>query len=172
LQFVPQSVDIRLCTFSEQIQKGLSLALFEVRRLRQEMENLTVQIVNISTSVPREMIWKAPVTITYSAQDHSGFLNGSEISDQLRNLTLVEFSFFLGFPVKQIAEPSQYPRLNTSPHLKDSWLRTVLLGVQEQQLRNEAFQMEIERKLAQLISEATLQKRRWKRASYAGSNTV
>lgn len=50
------------------------------------------------------MIWKAPVTITYSAQDHSGFLNGSEISDQLRNLTLVEFSFFLGFPVKQIAE--------------------------------------------------------------------
>ncbi|XP_040201334.1 UPF0606 protein KIAA1549 homolog isoform X2 [Rana temporaria] len=172
LQFVPQSVDIRLCTFSEQIQKGLSLALFEVRRLRQERENLTVQIVNISTSLPREMIWKAPVTITYSAQDHNGFLNGSEISDQLRNLTLVEFSFFLGFPVKQIAEPSQYPRLNTSPHLKDSWLRTVLLGVQEQQLRNEAFQTEIERKLAQLISEATLQKRRWKRASYAGSNTV
>ncbi|XP_077324893.1 UPF0606 protein KIAA1549 homolog isoform X3 [Lithobates pipiens] len=172
LQFVPQSVDIRLCTFSEQIQKGLSLALFEVRRLRQERENLTVQIVNISTSLPREMIWKAPVTITYSAQYHSGFLNGSEISDQLRNLTLVEFSFFLGFPVKQIAEPSQYPRLNTSPHLKDSWLRTVLLGVQEQQLRNEAFQTEIERKLAQLISEATLQKRRWKRASYAGSNTV
>lgn len=47
LQFVPQSVDIRLCTFSEQIQKGLSLALFEVRRLRQERENLTVQVKKI-----------------------------------------------------------------------------------------------------------------------------
>ncbi|XP_018424915.1 PREDICTED: UPF0606 protein KIAA1549 homolog [Nanorana parkeri] len=172
LQFVPQSVDIRLCTFSEQIQRGLSLALYEVRRLRQEKENVTVQIVNISTSLPRDMVWKAPVTITYTVQDRGGFLNGSEISDQLRNLSLVEFSFFLGFPVKQIAEPSQYPQLNTSPHLKDSWLRTVLLGVQEQQLRDEAFQAEMERKLAQLISEATLQKRRWKRASYAGSNSV
>ncbi|KAM5171920.1 UPF0606 protein KIAA1549 homolog [Mantella aurantiaca] len=172
LQFVPQSVDIKLCTFSEQIQRGLNQALYEVRRLRQERENVTVQIVNISTSLPREMIWKAPVTVTYTVQDRNGFLNGTEISNQLRNLSLVEFSFFLGFPVKQIAEPSQYPQLNTSPHLKDTWLRTVLLGVQEQQLRDEAFQTEMERKLAQLISEATLQKRRWKRASYAGSNTV
>lgn len=48
----------------------------------------------------------------------------------------------------------------------------VLLGVQEEQLRDETFQTKMERKLAQLISEATLQKRRWKRASYAGSNTV
>ncbi|XP_072256048.1 UPF0606 protein KIAA1549 homolog isoform X2 [Pyxicephalus adspersus] len=172
LQFVPQTVDIRLCPFSEQIQKGLSLALYEVRRLHQERKNVTVQIVNITASLPRVITWKAPITITYTVQDRNGFLNGSEISDQLRNLSLVEFSFFLGFPVKQIAEPSQYPQLNTSPHLKDSWLRTVLLGVQEQQLKDEAFQMEMERKLAQLISEATLQKRRWKRASYAGSNTV
>lgn len=47
LQFVPQSVDIRLCTFSEQIQKGLTLALYEVRRLRQESENFTVQVMVI-----------------------------------------------------------------------------------------------------------------------------
>ncbi|XP_075066743.1 UPF0606 protein KIAA1549 homolog isoform X2 [Mixophyes fleayi] len=172
LQFVPQSVDIRLCTFSEQIQKGLSLALYEVRRLRQESDNFTVQIVNITSSRPPAGIWKAPVTVSYAVRDRNGFMNGSDVSDQLRNLSLVEFSFFLGFPVKQIAEPSTYPQLNLSPLLMDSWLRTILLGVQEQQLRDDAFQTEMERKLAQLIGEATLQKRRWKRASYAGSNAV
>ncbi|XP_075705666.1 UPF0606 protein KIAA1549 homolog [Rhinoderma darwinii] len=172
LQFVPQSVDIRLCTFSEQIQKGLTLALHEVRRLRQESDNFTVQIVNITSSASRVGYWKAPVTVSYAVRERNGFLNGSDVSDQLRNLSLVEFSFFLGFPVKQIAEPSTYPQLNISPLLKDSWLRTILLGVQEQHLRDEAFQMEMERKLAQIISEATLQKRRWKRASYAGSNAV
>ncbi|XP_056373943.1 UPF0606 protein KIAA1549 homolog isoform X2 [Hyla sarda] len=172
LQFVPQSVDIRLCTFSEQIQKGLTMALYEVRRLRQESENFTVQIVNISSSAPRVGYWKVPVTIAYVVRERHGFLNGSDVSDQLRNLSLVEFSFFLGFPVKQIAEPSTYPQLNISPLLKDSWLRTILLGVQEQHLRDEAFQTEMERKLALLISEATLQKRRWRRASYAGSNAV
>ncbi|KAM4748711.1 UPF0606 protein KIAA1549 homolog [Rhinophrynus dorsalis] len=172
LQFVPQYVDIRLCTFSEQIQRGLSLALYEVRRLRQESDNFTVQIVNITSSMPRELIWKAPVTVSYAVRDRSGFLNGSDVSDQLRNLSLVEFSFFLGFPVKQIAEPSRYPQLNVSPLLKDSWLRTVLLGVMEQRFRDEAFQAEMERKLALLFSEATSQKRRWKRASFAGGSTV
>ncbi|KAM8974738.1 LOW QUALITY PROTEIN: UPF0606 protein KIAA1549 homolog [Pelodytes ibericus] len=173
LQFVPQSVDIRLCTFSEQIQRGLSLALYEVRRWRQEnADNFTVQIVNITTSVPRGLIWKAPVTVSYAVKEQSGFLNGSDVSDQLRNLSIVEFSFFLGFPVKQIAEPSRYPQLNVSPLLKDSWLKTVLLGVLEHNLRDEAFQAEMERKLAQLISEASVQKRRWKRASFAGGNTV
>ncbi|XP_077123288.1 UPF0606 protein KIAA1549 homolog isoform X6 [Ranitomeya variabilis] len=170
LQFVPQSVDIRLCTFSEQIQKGLTLALYEVRRLRQESENFTVQVVNISA--PRLGNWKAPVTVTYAVRERGGFMNGSDVSDQLRNLSLVEFSFFLGFPVKQIAEPSTYPQLDISPLLKDSWLRTILLGVQEQRLQDEMFQTEMERKLAQIISEATSQKRRWKRASYAGSTTV
>ncbi|XP_073400134.1 UPF0606 protein KIAA1549 homolog isoform X3 [Dendrobates tinctorius] len=172
LQFVPQSVDIRLCTFSEQIQKGLILALYEVRRLRQEIDDFTVQIVNISSSTSRLGNWKAPVTVSYAVRERSGFLNGSDVSDQLRNLSLVEFSFFLGFPVKQIAEPSTYPQLDISPLLKDSWLRTILLGVQEQRLQDETFQTEMERKLAQIISEATSQKRRWKRASYAGSTTV
>ncbi|XP_072000934.1 UPF0606 protein KIAA1549 homolog isoform X2 [Engystomops pustulosus] len=172
LQFVPQSVDIRLCTFSERLQKGLTQALYEVRRLRHESENFTVQIVNISSSASLLGYWKAPVTVSYAVRERSGFLNGSEVSDHLRNLSLVEFSFFLGFPVKQIAEPSSYPQLNISPILKDSWLQTILLGVQEQHLRDEAFQMEMERKLAQIISEATAQKRRWKRASYSGSNAV
>ncbi|XP_053321233.1 UPF0606 protein KIAA1549 homolog isoform X2 [Spea bombifrons] len=172
LQFVPQSVDIRLCTFSEQIQRGLSLALYEVRRWRQEDNNFTLQIVNITSGASWKVFRRSPVTISYTVKERGGYLNGSEVSDQLRNLSLVEFSFFLGFPVKQIAEPSRYPQLNVSPSLKDSWLKTVLLGVMEPHLQDEAFQAEMERKLAQLIGEATMQKRRWKRASFAGGNTV
>ncbi|XP_053574916.1 LOW QUALITY PROTEIN: UPF0606 protein KIAA1549 homolog [Bombina bombina] len=172
LQFVPRSVDIRLCTFSDQIQRGLSMALYEVRRLRQEDDNFSVQIVNITLQHVSRLFWKAPVTVSYAVKERNSFLNGSEVSEQLRNLSLVEFSSLLGYPVKQIAEPSRYPQLNVSPLLKESWLRTVLLGVMEPKFRDEAFQAEMERKLAQLIIEATARKRRWKRASVAGGNTV
>lgn len=60
--------------------------------------------MNISSSAARGGYWKAPVTVSYAVRERQGFRNGSDVSDQLRNLSLVEFSFFLGFPVKQIAE--------------------------------------------------------------------
>lgn len=47
---------------------------------------------------------QGPVSIVFAIRDRYGFLNGSEVSEQLRNLSMVEFSFYLGFPVQQIAE--------------------------------------------------------------------
>lgn len=47
---------------------------------------------------------QGPVSIVFAIRDKYGFLNGSEVSEQLRNLSVVEFSFYLGFPVQQIAE--------------------------------------------------------------------
>lgn len=47
---------------------------------------------------------QGPVSIVFAIRDRYGFLNGSEVSEQLRNLSVVEFSFYLGFPVQQIAE--------------------------------------------------------------------
>lgn len=44
------------------------------------------------------------MSIVFAIRDRYGFLNGSEVSEQLRNLSVVEFSFYLGFPVQQIAE--------------------------------------------------------------------
>lgn len=44
LQFVPSHVDVRMCTFSEQAEKGLITALAEVRRRSQESTNFTVNV--------------------------------------------------------------------------------------------------------------------------------
>lgn len=47
---------------------------------------------------------RGPVNIVFAVRGSQGFLNGSEVSELLRNLSVVEFSFYLGYPVLQIAE--------------------------------------------------------------------
>nr|XP_035110530.2 UPF0606 protein KIAA1549 homolog isoform X1 [Callithrix jacchus] len=172
LQFVPPSVDTGFCNFTQRIEKGLMTALFEVRKHHQGTYNLTVQILNITISSSRVTPRRGPVNITFAVRSTQGFLNGSEVSELLRNLSVVEFSFYLGYPVLQIAEPFQYPQLNLSQLLKSSWVRTVLLGVVEKQLQNEVFQAEMERKLAQLLSEVSTRRRMWRRATVAAGNSV
>lgn len=44
------------------------------------------------------------MNIVFAVKGSQGFLNGSEVSELLRNLSVVEFSFYLGYPVLQIAE--------------------------------------------------------------------
>ncbi|XP_057624894.1 UPF0606 protein KIAA1549 homolog isoform X2 [Chionomys nivalis] len=171
LQFVPPSVDTGFCNFTQSVEKGLMTALFEVRK-HQGAYNLTVQIVNVTIGSSRVAPRRGPVNIIFAVKGVQGFLNGSEVSDLLRNLTVVEFSFYLGYPVLQIAEPFQYPQLNLSQLLKSSWVRTVLLGVVEKQLHNEVFPAEMERKLAQLLSEVPTRRRLWRRATVAAGNSV
>ncbi|KAM6093790.1 UPF0606 protein KIAA1549 homolog isoform 2-T2 [Chlamydotis macqueenii] len=171
LQFVPRNVDVGFCNFSRRIEKGLTTAFMEVSK-RQEFYNFTVQILNITLSRPGVAFRQGPVSIVFAIRDRYGFLNGSEVSEQLRNLSVVEFSFYLGFPVQQIAEPFHYPKLNVSQSMKSSWVRTVLLGVVDQRIQEEVFQAEMERKLAHLLNEALVRGRIWRRASFAGSNIV
>ncbi|NXL48210.1 K1549 protein, partial [Podilymbus podiceps] len=171
LQFVPRNVDVGFCNFSRRIEKGLTMAFMEVSK-HQEFYNFTVQILNITLSGPGVAFRQGPVSIVFAIRDRYGFLNGSEVSEQLRNLSVVEFSFYLGFPVQQIAEPFHYPKLNVSQLMKSSWVRTVLLGVVDQRIQEEVFQAEMERKLAHLLNEALVRGRIWRRASYAGSNIV
>ncbi|XP_048405322.1 UPF0606 protein KIAA1549 isoform X1 [Stegostoma tigrinum] len=173
LQFVPRYVDVRFCNFTQRIEKGLTMALTEVYRRRQEREGFTVQIVNVTHSAENfGVLRQGPVNITFAINGRRGFLNGSDVSDLLRILNLVEFSFYLGFPVLKTAEPIYYPELNRSHLLKASWIKTVLLGVHDTHIQDKTFQAELERKLAQLISEATGSGRRQKRASTLGNNTV
>uniref|UniRef100_F6ZQ93 KIAA1549 n=2 Tax=Equus caballus TaxID=9796 RepID=F6ZQ93_HORSE len=172
LQFVPQSVDTGFCNFTQRIEKGLMVALSEVRKHHQGTYNLTVQILNITVGSSRVAPRRGPVNIVFAVKGSQGFLNGSEVSELLRNLSVVEFSFYLGYPVLQIAEPFQYPQLNLSQLLKSSWVRTVLLGVVEKQLQNEVFQAEMERKLAQLLSEVSTRRRMWRRATVTAGNSV
>uniref|UniRef100_A0A8C8RI48 KIAA1549 n=1 Tax=Pelusios castaneus TaxID=367368 RepID=A0A8C8RI48_9SAUR len=172
LQFVPGNIDIGFCNFSQHIEKGLTMAFMEVRKHPQDIYNFTVQILNITLSGPHVAFRQGPVNIVFAIQDKYGFLNGSDISEMLRNLSVVEFSFYLGFPVQQIAEPFHYPQLNVSQLMKSSWVRTVLLGVVDQQIEEEVFQAGMERKLAQLLNEALTRGRIWKRATFAGNNIV
>ncbi|KAJ7414821.1 hypothetical protein WISP_81698 [Willisornis vidua] len=171
LQFVPRNMDIGFCNFSQRIEKGLTMAFLEVNK-HQEFYNFTVQILNITLSRPGVAFRQGPVSIVFAIRDRSGFLNGSEVSEQLRNLSVVEFSFYLGFPVQQIAEPFHYPKLNVSQLMKSSWVRTVLLGVVDQRIQEEVFRAEMERKLAHLLNEALVRGRIWRRASFAGNNIV
>ncbi|KAG2459806.1 K1549 protein, partial [Polypterus senegalus] len=153
LQFVPTYVDVRFCNFSQRIEKGLTMAFSEVRRRVQDTDEFTVQVLNITMNASYlEKLQRHPVDIAFAIRDTFGFLNGSRVSNLLRNLSMVEFSFYLGYPVLQIAE--------------------LLLGVLEHRLLEKTFQAEMERKLALLLEEVLLPVGRWKRATSVGNNSV
>ncbi|KAM9467973.1 UPF0606 protein KIAA1549 [Clarias gariepinus] len=175
LQFVPSHVDVRVCSFSERVERGLFLAYTEVRRRLQENGNFTVHILNITISLTKgQKQQKTPVDITFAIRDSHGYLRGSEISAHLRQLHVVEFSFYLGFPAVQIAEPFHYPELNVSHHLRSSWVKTVLLGVLDQRVSERTFQAKMERRLAVLVGEVLGLGggRRWRRATIVGNSSV
>uniref|UniRef100_A0A8C9RGW3 Si:dkeyp-27e10.3 n=1 Tax=Scleropages formosus TaxID=113540 RepID=A0A8C9RGW3_SCLFO len=169
LQFVPGHVDVRICTFSERVERGLSTAYAEVRR----PTLLGLQIVNITASSTKGLRnQKTPVDITFAVRDASGYLRGSDVSNHLRLLSMVEFSFYLGFPVLQIAEPFHYPELNVTHLMRSSWVRSVLLGVLDQRVNERTFQAQMERRLAQLLGEVLGTAKRWKRATSVGNNSI
>ncbi|XP_038872900.1 UPF0606 protein KIAA1549-like [Salvelinus namaycush] len=171
LQFVPSHVDVRVCNFSERIEKGLTMAYAEVRRRTQESTNFTVHIVNITMNKPRSQ-QREPVDVTFAVRDAVGYLKGSEVSNHLRLLNMVEFSYYLGFPVLQIAEPFHYPELNTTQLLRSSWVRTVMLGVLDQGVDGRTFQAKMERRVALLLGEVLKAARRTKRATSVANHSV
>ncbi|XP_036376468.1 UPF0606 protein KIAA1549-like [Megalops cyprinoides] len=173
LQFVPNHMDVRTCIFSERVERGLTMAYAEVCRRSQESTNFTAHIVNITMNSPKaQRQHRAPVDITFAIRDANGYLRGSDVSGHLRLLSVVEFSFYLGFPVLQIAEPFHYPELNVTQLLKSSWVRTVLLGVLDQRVNERTFQAKMERRLALLLGEVLGTARRWRRATIVGNNSV
>lgn len=51
-----------------------------------------------------QQLVRQPVDITFTVRGPRGYLMGSEVSNALMELTMVEFSYYMGFPVLQIAE--------------------------------------------------------------------
>ncbi|XP_076848464.1 UPF0606 protein KIAA1549 isoform X2 [Brachyhypopomus gauderio] len=182
LQFVPSDVDVHTCTFSERVEKGLTLAFAEVRRRSQESTNFTVHVLNITqspvTKAQRQL--SGPVDLTFVVYAAHGYILGSEVSALLRQLSLVEFSYYMGYPVQQIAEPFHYPELNTTQLLRSSWVKTVLLGVAEGHVSDRIFQATMERRLAVLLGEVLREElgaelsrwRRFRRATSMGNSSV
>ncbi|XP_008434757.1 UPF0606 protein KIAA1549 isoform X1 [Poecilia reticulata] len=175
LQFVPGHVDVRCCSFFESVEKGLIMAFAEVRRRSKESTNFTIHILNITTATNRygeQQLARQPVDITFTVSGSRGYLMGSKVSNALMKLTMVEFSYYIGFPVLQIAEPFHYPELNTSQLLRSSWVRTVLLGILDKKMSERTFQANMERRVALLLGEAMGQVRRVKRATVVGNSSV
>uniref|UniRef100_A0A3B5LGV4 Si:ch211-1e14.1 n=1 Tax=Xiphophorus couchianus TaxID=32473 RepID=A0A3B5LGV4_9TELE len=175
LQFIPGHVDMRYCSFFESVEKGLIMAFAEVRRRSKESTNFTIHILNITTATNRygeKQLTRQPVDITFTVSGSRGYLMGSKVSNALMKLTMVEFSYYIGFPVLQIAEPFHYPELNTSQLLRSSWVRTVLLGVLDKKMSERTFQANMERRVALLLGEAMGQVRRVKRATTVGNSSV
>ncbi|XP_068162497.1 UPF0606 protein KIAA1549 isoform X2 [Antennarius striatus] len=175
LQFVPAHVDVRVCTFSEGVERGLTRAYAETQRRAQEVGNVTVQLLNITTGLtPPPGEQRVSVDITFAVRDGRDYLPGSEVSEHLRKLSVVEFSFYLGFPVLQVAEPFHYPELNLSHHQRSTWVRTVLLGVQEHLVAERSFKARLERRLALLLEEGlqATSGGRWRRATAVGNSSL
>ncbi|XP_060734080.1 UPF0606 protein KIAA1549 isoform X1 [Tachysurus vachellii] len=174
LQFLPVHIDMHVCTFIEHIERGLIYAFSEVRHRLKESTDFTVHILNITMSSvgPTQRQLYGPVDITFVVRDTQGYILGSEVSSRLRRLSVVEFSYYLGYPVQQIAEPFHYPELNTTQLLRSSWVRTVLLGVLEHDVSDRIFQAKMERRLALLLGEGLSAGRRLKRATSVGNNSV
>uniref|UniRef100_A0A3Q2NWV2 UPF0606 protein KIAA1549-like n=1 Tax=Fundulus heteroclitus TaxID=8078 RepID=A0A3Q2NWV2_FUNHE len=167
LQFVPGHIDVRHCSFFESVEKGLIMAFAEVRRRSKESTNFTVHILNITVAAnnrAEQHLERQPVDITFAVSGSRGFLMGTKVSNALMKLTVVEFSYYIGFPVLQIAEPVHL--------LRSSWVRTVLLGVLDQKMSERTFQANMERRVAMLLGEATGQVRRVKRATAIGNSSV
>uniref|UniRef100_A0A3Q3XGS7 Uncharacterized protein n=1 Tax=Mola mola TaxID=94237 RepID=A0A3Q3XGS7_MOLML len=169
LQFVPSHIDVRFCNFSESIEKGLTMAFAEVRRRSKESTNFTVHIVNITMAAPKyqeQQVLRQPVDITFTIRASRGYLTGSEVSNALMELTMVEFSYYM------VVSPFQYTFLNTSQLLRSSWVRTVLLGVLDQKVGERTFQANMERRVAMLLGEAMGLVRRVKRDTTIGNSSV
>lgn len=69
------------------------------------------QIINITMAAPKyqeQRLVRQPVDITFTVRGSKGYVMGSEVSNALMKLTKVEFSYYMGFPVLQIAEREYY----------------------------------------------------------------
>ncbi|XP_061662280.1 UPF0606 protein KIAA1549 isoform X2 [Syngnathoides biaculeatus] len=160
---------------SERAESGLATAYGEARRRSLESGAVSVQLLNITLNSGRPSGQrKLPVDIVFAVRDGRGYLPGYEVSQHLRKLSLVEFSFYVGFPALQIAEPFHYPELNTSHHLRSTWVRTVLLGVPDELLSERSFKALVERRLASLLEEGlgASGRRRWRRATAAADGSL
>lgn len=60
--------------------------------------------INMTPKYQEQRLMRQPVDITFTVKVSRGHLAGSEVSNSLMKLTMVEFSYYMGFPVLQIAE--------------------------------------------------------------------
>nr|XP_021506471.1 UPF0606 protein KIAA1549L homolog isoform X1 [Meriones unguiculatus] len=168
LQFVSRSDNIQSCKFAQTMEQRLQRALQDAeRKVLSTRSNLTVQMVSTSNA-------SQAVTLVYAVGNQSSLLNGTVASSLLGQLSAELVGFYLTYPPLTIAEPLEYPNLDTSETTRDYWVITVLQGVDNSLvgLHNQSFARVMEQRLAQLFMMSQQQGRRFRRATTLGSYTV
>ncbi|KAM6157676.1 UPF0606 protein KIAA1549L homolog isoform 2-T2 [Rhynchocyon petersi] len=168
LQFVSQSDNIHSCKFAQTMEQRLQKAFQDAEsKVLNTKSNLAIQIVSTSNA-------SQTVTLVYVVGNQSTFLNGTVASSLLSQLSAELVGFYLTYPPLTIAEPLEYPNLDTSETTRDYWVITVLQGVDNSLvgLHNQSFARVMEQRLAQLFMMSQQQGRRFKRATTLGSYTV
>ncbi|CAH2326083.1 Hypothetical predicted protein [Pelobates cultripes] len=160
--------NIQTCSYVQSMEGKLMVA-FEKAEITDtgKNSNLTVQI--LSTSQTNQIL-----TLIYVVRNGSQLLEGTTSSNLLNVLTGEVVGYYLGDPPLIIAEPLYYPSIDVSETTINSWVITVILGVDDTLLgiNNQSFARLMEERLAKLFQLSGQQSRRFKRATTVGSYTV
>ncbi|XP_075423485.1 UPF0606 protein KIAA1549L homolog isoform X3 [Ascaphus truei] len=156
--------NIHSCRYTRSMEQRLQTA-FEKAAVTGS--NFTVQI--LSTSQVEQIL-----TLIYAVKNRGILQNGSTSSNLLNRLTGEVVGYYLGDPPLIIAEALYFPSIDISDSTVNSWVITVILGVDNTLLgiNNQSFARLMEERLAQLFQLSHRQTRRFKRATTIETYTV
>ncbi|KAM4618116.1 UPF0606 protein KIAA1549L homolog [Discoglossus pictus] len=162
LKLMSTVVNIHSCSYVRNMEQKLQTA-FE----KAGSQNVTVQMLNTSQV-------DQTLTLIYVVKSGGSFLTGTTSSSILNTLTGEVVGYYLGDPPLIIAESLYYPNIDTSDSTRNSWVITVILGVDDTLLgiNNQSFARTLEEGLAQLFQLSHPTSRRFKRETTVGSYTV
>uniref|UniRef100_H3BDZ7 KIAA1549 like n=1 Tax=Latimeria chalumnae TaxID=7897 RepID=H3BDZ7_LATCH len=159
LQFVDSTDNIQLCSFVQTMEQGLENAYNDAE----------VKVLNTKSNLTVEPDGSEAVSLIYVVKNHTMMLNGTVSSNLLNRLSAELVGFYLSYPPMIIAEPLEYPSLDTSSATRDYWVITakVILGVDNASLgaNYQSFAGLMEQRLALLFDSTQQQARRFKRAN-------
>ncbi|XP_032805284.2 uncharacterized protein LOC116940080 isoform X2 [Petromyzon marinus] len=180
--------DIRFCGFVQALEARLARAFAAAWALRDPAPSPSTPTPTLAPGIVTAQVLSAErvpplsldVTLTYVvavAGREGAPLNGSEAAEVIRLLPAALLGFYLGYPPTTLAEPVEYPILDTSARTRQLWVLTVLLDVTDATLRDvRGFAADMERRLASLYAraerDAAPSSRRTRRAATNGRFTV
>uniref|UniRef100_A0A3Q4I250 UPF0606 protein KIAA1549-like n=1 Tax=Neolamprologus brichardi TaxID=32507 RepID=A0A3Q4I250_NEOBR len=80
------------------IYRSISLSVCIHSVLQFVPTHVDIRVCNFRNATVQVSLPRVPVDIMFAVRDGRGYLTGSEVSEHLRKLSLVEFSFYVGFP--------------------------------------------------------------------------
>ncbi|XP_072277990.1 UPF0606 protein KIAA1549L homolog isoform X2 [Pyxicephalus adspersus] len=157
------------CVYVRSMEQKLQTAFEKAEMTSMGYQSNTLSVQILSTSKVNQFL-----TLIYVVKNNSKPLNGTSSSSLLNLLSGEVVGYYLGDPPSIIAEPLYYPTIDTSTSTMNSWVTTVIQGVDSTLLgsNNQSFAKQMEERLAKLFQLSSQQSRRFKRATTVGGYTV